>query len=204
MQKNRLLRIYELCRGIFSSFVGVRHRETTTSFPEWPKKDSLPCWAAVSSVGKHVEGDVTESSPSPRTWALVLSSVLSLSRWLPLGAWPCWREGSVDCGVLPRRRADAAAHRPVKPGPDPSLFMLLNHELINSPKGWYNCVFLQLLASVISCWLQFLMLLRQVSFLLHLPQHETLEGAQSVSTTLLTVGAGDVQGAVRFGVCCLT
>lgn len=62
MRKDRLLRIYELRRGIFFSlYVGVRHRETT-SFPEWPKKDTSPCWASVSSVGKCVQGDVTQSS----------------------------------------------------------------------------------------------------------------------------------------------
>lgn len=75
MWKRRLLRIYVLCRGFFSLYVGVRHREAT-SFPEWPKKDTLPCWVGVSSVSKCVQGDGTESSPLPLSLALALNFIV--------------------------------------------------------------------------------------------------------------------------------
>lgn len=95
----------------------------------------------MSSVSKCVQGDDTESSHLPLNLALnfilsPLGSSLSGSRFLRtllvVGRRALF---TVDCP--PRRSADMVAHRPAEPGPDLNLFVLLDHDLINSSNRWH-------------------------------------------------------------------
>lgn len=98
-----------------------------------------------------------------------------------------WKEGSVDCWVPLRRSTDAAAHRPVKPSLDPNLFVLLNHELINLPKGRWNCLFL---TAVGQC-----KLLDAVPYAIK--KSELPSYIFHNYTTIVTGSARDVQGTER-------
>lgn len=87
----------------------------------------------MSSVSKCVQGDDTESSHLPLN--LALNFILS-----PLGSSLCGSRFLRTLLVVGRRAlftVDMVAHRPVEPGPDLNLFVLLDHDLINSSNRWH-------------------------------------------------------------------
>lgn len=200
MRKNRLLRIYELHRGFFFPlYVGVRHRETT-SFPEWPKKDTLPRWAGVSSVGKCVQGDAANLPfTSDCSFSCEFCSVPVMSSLLK-GTVGC--QSSVDCGVLPRSRQTLQPTDLWNPVLTRTCSCYLIMNVLIPVRGIRTACSSQLLASV-GCWTQFPYAVKEKwASLLRVPLHVTLGGARGFNTTILTAGTRDVQGAVGWPAQC--